>query len=227
VIVPAFSIGRTQTIAYFLHQLLEECRIPRIPVYVDSPLAVNATEIFRLHPELFDREAREFQRLTGDILGSDMCTYIRDVEDSKRLHRRRGPCVIISASGMCEAGRIRHHLKNNIGHAKNTVLIPGFQAAHTLGRQLVERKPVVRIFGQPHKVLARIEVLNGFSAHADCSELLELCRPLVAGCKQAFLVHGELDQMQKLRGRFMEAGLANVAMPAPGACFELNGSSGR
>ncbi len=226
VIVPAFSIGRTQTIVYFLHQLQEAGRIPRIPVYVDSPLAVNATEVFRLHPELFDREAREFQRLTGDILGADTCTYIRDVEESKRLHRRRSPCVIISASGMCEAGRIRHHLKNNIGQARNTVLIPGFQAAHTLGRKLVERRPEVRIFGQKHKVKARIEVLNGFSAHADADELVALCTPLVERCKQAFLVHGELDQMQKLRTRLLDVGIDVVTMPRPGDSFELTPVAG-
>lgn len=227
VIVPAFSIGRTQTIVYFLHQLQEAGRIPKIPIYVDSPLAVSATEVFRLHPELFDREARAFQHSTGDILGAACCTYIRDVEESKKLHRRRSPCVIISASGMCEAGRIRHHLKNNIGHARNTVLIPGFQAVHTLGRQLVEKRPTVRIFGQTHKLRARVEVLNGFSAHADREELATLCQDIGTRCRRAFLVHGEPDQMAGLRDRLKQAGFTDVTTPSPGEQHELDGRADR
>src|ERR1043166_383986 len=136
VIVPAFSVGRTQVVVYALHRLIVEGKIPPLPIFVDSPLAVNATEVFRLHPELFDQEARDFLRATGDILGTESCTYIRDVEDSKRLNTRRGSCVIISASGMCETGRIVHHIANNIESPKNTILIVGFQAANTLGRRI-------------------------------------------------------------------------------------------
>ncbi len=224
-IIPAFSVGRTQVIAYFLHQLLNEEKIPQLPIYVDSPLAVNATEVFRLHPELFDREARAFQHETGDILGAECCNYIRDVEDSKAINRRRKPCIIISASGMCEAGRVLHHLKNNIQNSKNTVLIVGFQAAHTLGRRIVEKQPQVRIFNQTYKLKAKVEVLNGFSAHADRDELERLYRPIAPDCRRAFLVHGEEDQMRKMSDTMRERGFRNVEMPAPGDAFDLNGNA--
>ena len=223
IIIPAFSVGRTQVIVYFLHQLQLEGKIPCIPTYIDSPLAVNATEVFRLHPELFDREARRFLRQTGDILGSECCTYVRDVEESKKINRRRRPCIIISASGMCEAGRIRHHLKNNIQSPKNTIVIVGFQAAHTLGRRIVERQKEVRIFGRPFKLKARVVVLNGFSAHADRDELRRLIRPLSGRCKTAFLVHGEPDQMEVMQETMRSDGFSRVQMPKPGQRFDLNG----
>lgn len=222
VIIPAFSIGRTQLIVYFLHQLLVDRKIPYLPIYVDSPLAVNATEIFRLHPDQFDGEARRFQRQSGDILGADIATYIRDVEESKALHRRRRPCIIISASGMCEAGRILHHLKNNIRDSKSTVLIVGFQAAHTLGRRLVEKSPEVRILRNMYKVKARVATLNGLSAHADADELARLYRPIASNCRQAFLVHGEEDQMTPLAAEMRSAGLRDVQLPAPAQSFVLD-----
>lgn len=225
VIVPAFSIGRTQVIVYFLHQLLVEGQIAPLPIYVDSPLAVNATEVFRMHPELFDREATKFQKQTGDILGSDCCTYIRDVEESKALHRRKKPCIIISASGMCEAGRVLHHLKNNIQHGRNTVLIVGFQAAHTLGRRIVEKQPEVRIFGRMYQLKAQVSILNGFSAHADADELERLYRPVAVDCRGAFLVHGELDQMSLMQKQMRKVGYRSVELPAPADSFVLNGQS--
>ncbi|MBK8267157.1 MAG: MBL fold metallo-hydrolase [Planctomycetes bacterium] len=223
IIIPAFSIGRTQLIVYFLHQLIVEGRIPTLPIYVDSPLAVNATEVFRLHPDEYDSEARRFQKKNGDLLGTDIATYIRDVEESKAIHRRRRPAVIISASGMCEAGRILHHLKNNIRSHKNTVLIVGFQAAHTLGRRIVEKSPEVRIFGKMYKVKAAVETLNGLSAHADSEELSRLYRPIASGCKQAFLVHGEPDQMTAMLHDMKAAGFRDVQMPSPGQSLDLNG----
>ncbi len=224
IIIPAFSIGRTQVIVYYLHQLLSDGKIPKIPIYVDSPLAVNATEVFRIHPELYDRDALRFQRETGDILGAGCCTYIRDVEESKAINRRRKPAVIISASGMCEAGRVLHHLKNNVQNGKNTVLIVGFQAAHTLGRRIVEKKPEIRIFGKMYKLRARVEVLNGFSAHADADELERLYRPIADDCRGAFLVHGEMDQMTPMQKRMRDEGLKSVEIPAPGATFVLDGA---
>lgn len=222
VVIPAFSVGRTQVIVYFLHQLLTERRIPDMPIYIDSPLAVNATEVFRLHPDLFDRDALAFQAQSGDILGGDCCTYLRESEQSKAINRRRRPCIIISASGMCEAGRILHHLKNNIQNPRNTVLIVGFQAAHTLGRRIVERQPEVRIFGQMYKLKAQVVALNGFSAHADSEELARLYRPIAKSCRQAFLVHGELDQMKPMAQAMRAAGMRDVQMPAPGESFVLD-----
>lgn len=222
VIVPAFSVGRTQVIVYSIHRLMTEGRIPEIPVFIDSPLSVNATEVFRLHPELFDADARSFQRANGDILGAECCTYIRDVDESKRLNRRRAPCVIISASGMCETGRIVHHLRNNIQSPKNTVLIVGFQAAHTLGRRLVEGEEHVNIFGKKLRVRAKVVTLNGFSAHADRDELRRLHRPLAARCRTAFLVHGEMEQMEALSRTMRDDGFRDVRLPASSESVRLD-----
>ena len=222
VIIPAFSVGRTQNVVYHLAQLMQENRIKRVPVYIDSPLSVSASEIFKLHPECYDEDALAFQTRAGDILGADCCTYVRDVEESKKIHRRRSPCVIISASGMCEVGRILHHLKNNIRSARNTILIVGYQAAHTLGRRLVEREPKVRIFGQRYRVKAEVKVLNGFSAHADMDELARLTSPVGAGCRQAFVVHGEPDQSAALQRTMSGNGFGRVEVPQPGETFTLD-----
>ncbi len=221
VIIPAFSVGRTQVIVYVLHQLLTEGEIPSIPIFIDSPLAVNATEVFREHPELFDEESSGLLRQTGDILGGGCCTYISDAEESKKLNARRPPFIIISASGMCETGRIVHHLKNSIESPKNTVLIVGFQAAHTLGRRIVEKQEHVTIFGEKLKLRARVVALNGFSAHADRDELQRLVRPLASRCKKAFLVHGETDQMLVMQETMRGDGFREVLMPGPGESFEL------
>lgn len=225
VVVPAFSVGRTQTVVYYLHRLMNEGQLPRIPVFIDSPLSVNATEVFRLHPECYDADAREFAHEVGDILGNGCCTYVRSVDQSKALHRRRAPCVIISASGMCETGRILHHLKNNIRNQRNTILIVGYQAAHTLGRRLVEGETQVPIFQQKYPVRAQVAVLSGFSAHADHDELMRLCRPVAAGCRRAFLVHGEPDQMSAFTDSLRGVGFNAVESPASGQSFELNGSA--
>lgn len=223
VIVPAFSVGRTQTVVYVLSRLMHEGRLPRIPVYIDSPLAVNATEVFRLHPDCYDRDAREFSLETGDFLGADCCTYIRSVEQSKALHGRGEPCVIISASGMCETGRILHHLKNNIENPANTILIVGYQAADTLGRRIVERQPTVTIFRKKYRLKARVEKLEGFSAHAHQDELLTLTRRTASACRTAFLVHGEPDEMDSLAPLLRAAGFRDVEMPTIGTTVELNG----
>lgn len=221
VIVPSFSVGRTQTIVYNLHQLFTDGVIEELPVYVDSPLAVNATEVFRLHPECYDSDAREFNSRVGDMLANGSCRYIRDVEESKALHQRREPCVIISASGMCEFGRILHHLKNNIGNKKNTVLIVGFQAEHTAGRRIVEGADEIKIFGKMYRLRADVVVLNGFSSHADSGELKDLTAPLAESCRHAFIVHGELDQSEALRTTLEALGFGNVDIPTSGQNFDL------
>jgi len=216
VIIPAFSVGRTQTMVYFLHRLMDAGSLPRVPVFVDSPLAVSASEIFRTHPDYFDQEASSFQRKTGDIFGNGCCTYIRDVEESKALHRRRRPCVIISASGMCESGRIRHHLKNNIRHAKNLILFPGFQAENTLGRRIVDGAEKITLFHEVHKVKAEVVQIHGFSGHADQAGLLALVAPLTRRLRRVFLVHGEAQQRSALAARLREAGVAQVDEPMMG-----------
>ncbi|MBU0617047.1 MAG: MBL fold metallo-hydrolase, partial [Planctomycetes bacterium] len=216
VIIPAFSVGRTQTIVYFLHEQMVAGNLPRMPVYIDSPLAVNATEVFKMHPECYDAEARAFHRVTGDILGHGSCTYIRDVNESKALHRRRRPCVIISASGMCEAGRICHHLKNNIRGKKNTILIPGWQATHTLGRRIADGAEWITLFHQKMQVRAEVVQIHGFSGHADQTDLLRLLSPLAGKQKRVFLVHGEEDQSEVLAAKLRETGVTDVTIATRG-----------
>src|SRR5690606_12453366 len=170
IIVPAFAVGRTQELVYRLHQLVVAGDIsPHLPVYVDSPLAIDATAIHRLHPEAYDEELAQFLLGDGkgDAFGFEMMHYTRTVRQSKELNFLREPAVIISASGMAEAGRILHHLKNNIEDPRNTILIVGWMAPHTLGRRLVEKQPVVKIFGEEYQLNAQVVTINGFSGHAD------------------------------------------------------------
>lgn len=221
VIIPAFAVGRTQTIAYFLHQDMMAGHLRRIPVYVDSPLAVNATEVFKLHPECYDAEARAFHRVSGDILGSGCCTYIRNVEESKALHDRRDPCVIISASGMCEAGRIRHHIKNNIAERRNTILIVGYQAQHTLGRRLAEGAKSITLFHEEYPVRAEVVEIHGFSGHADQADLLGLLGPRAAATKRLVLVHGEPEQSAVLHDKVRSLGFQDVCVARRGAQVPL------
>jgi metallo-beta-lactamase family protein len=220
-IIPAFAVGRTQVLTYEFHRLIADRRIPSMPLVVDSPLASAATQVFKNHPEVYDSEARAFRTLRGTLLECGHCEYTQDVEASKALNGRPGPMIIISASGMCETGRILHHLKNNIESDRNTILIVGFQAAHTLGRRLVEGKRQVRIFGEMRQVRAPVRVLNGFSGHADAGELEAITRPLAGLVRHAFLVHGEMDQSEALAGTMRAAGFAQVTIPKPGETFPL------
>lgn len=222
VIIPAFSVGRTQTLVYFLRQLFVDGTLPELPVYVDSPLAVNATEIFRLHPECYDRDAREFSTNGGGLLSGSNVRYVQSVEESKKINRRRSPCIIISASGMCESGRILHHLRNNAQYEKNTILIVGFQGAHTLGRRIVERNEYLHIYGERIKLKAEVVVMNGFSSHADADELKCHVDPVASRCKNIFLVHGEMDQAAAFSETLARDGHAGVAIPAMGEQFELS-----
>jgi len=199
IIVPAFSVERTQEVVYFLNQLWQEQRIPDLPVFVDSPLSTNATSIFRMHPECFDLETYHFMQEHEDPFGFDRLRYVRDVEESKKLNALKEPCIIISASGMCESGRILHHLKNNIEDPANTILIVGYMAENTLGRRLVERDEVVNIFGEPYRLRAEVAILNAFSAHADREELLAYIRGMnPERLRHLFVVHGEPSQAEPL-----------------------------
>ncbi len=223
IIIPAFAVGRTQLIVYMLHKLFDQNRIPIMPIYVDSPLACNATDVFRMHPECFDRETyRIFLRDNEDPFGFSRLTYIRDVEKSKELNSLKFPHIIISASGMAEGGRILHHLRNNIGNSKNLVLFVGYAAQHTLARRLMDGEPVVKIFGEPHRVRCQIEKMDDFSAHADRDELLSYVDKLDRSrLKKIFLVHGEEDQSLPLRDALMKMGFASVEYPAAGQTFGL------
>jgi len=224
VIVPAFSVGRTQELVYSLHQLTVARKIPELPIFVDSPLSVNVTEIFRLHPECYDKEVEEFldSAQQRDPFGFHRLTYVRSTEDSKELNFLRKPAIIISASGMCEAGRILHHLKNNVEDPRNTVLIVGWQAPHTLGRRLVERQSTVKIFGEEYSLKAQVETINGFSAHADRDGLLDFARQAgVQRLKAAFVVHGEETSSQALAYGLNSLGISKAIIPQPGEEHDL------
>jgi metallo-beta-lactamase family protein len=224
-IIPAFAVGRTQELVYAFHRMVEARRVPDQPVFVDSPLAVNVTEIFRLHPECYDEELRTFISHDGhrDPFGFYRLRYIRLTEDSKELNFLREPAVIISASGMCEAGRILHHLKNNIEDPRTTVLIVGWQAPHTLGRRIMERQPVVKIFGVEYRLNARVETLLGFSAHADRTGLLEYAGTLRdrGPVQAAFVVHGEEEASLALAEGLRQLGIARVQVPEEGRVYEM------
>ncbi len=213
IIIPAFSLGRTQEVVYWLHRLQSQKRIPEMKIFVDSPLAVDVTEIFRLHPECFDPQTNRMITLDENPFGWRNVTYIRDVKESKRLNKLDEPCVIISASGMCESGRILHHLKNNIEDPKNTILVVGFMAQDTLGRRIVQRQEKVRIFGEYHRLNARVEVFDEFSAHADRQELLEYVNYTKGSLEWVFVVHGEEEQSKALAQGIKELGIENVLVP--------------
>ncbi len=224
VIIPAFAVGRTQELVYALHRLSDEREIPHLPVFVDSPLATNVTEVFRLHPECYDQELRQFLESDRDRnpFGFESLTYVRDVRESKELNFLRESAIIISASGMAEAGRILHHLRNNIENAANTVLFVGFQAENTLGRRLLDGISPVRIFGEQHIVRARIERIDGYSAHADRVELLDWIGHMDrTRLRQVFLVHGENEQALALQQGIQGLGISNVVIPDRGDRFEL------
>ena len=224
VIIPAFAVERTQLLVYLLNNLYNQGNLPDLQVFVDSPLAVNVTEVFRRHPDCFDQETRDHLRTDpdGDIFNFKRLTYIRDVEESKALNHRPGPCVIISASGMAEAGRIQHHLKNNIEDPKNTVLIVGWQAPNTLGRRLVERQPAVRIFGMEYQLEAEVETLNGFSGHADQPGLLQWVKAFTKRPEQVFVVHGDPEAAQVFADRLRsDLGYRQVMTPALHQTFEV------
>lgn len=224
-IIPAFAVGRTQELAYRLDQLWEEGQLPPIDVFVDSPLAVNVTEVFRLHPECYDDETLKalLTESDRDPLGFKNMRYIRDVEGSKRLNELKSPAIIISASGMCEAGRILHHLKNNVEDPRTTVLFVGYQAEHTLGRKLLEGQDPVSIFGEEYRVRAQVRRAEGYSAHADRNELLSwAARTQSQGdLKRIFLVHGEEEGLLALAEGLRDQGAPQVDVPERGQAFEL------
>ena len=214
IIIPSFSVGRTQDLVYKMNNLKNEGQLPDIPIFVDSPLSTNATEVFRKHPECFDAETLQVMKKDDDVFGFDRLKYIRDVEESKALNERKGACMIIAASGMCEAGRIVHHLYNNIENADNTIMIVGYQAEHTLGRKIVERNPEISIFGEVKKLNAEVVVMNSFSAHADKNELLGFVNKQdKSELKNIFLVHGDLDQAEKFSATLTENKFKRIDIP--------------
>jgi metallo-beta-lactamase family protein len=222
IIVPCFAVGRTQQLVMILHQLMDAQEIPSIPIFVDSPLAVNVTDIFRKHPECYDEQTQKFLSDGDDPFGFSRLRYIRDVNESKALNSLHGPFLVLSASGMCEGGRILHHLRNNIEDPRNTILIPGFQAEYTLGRKILNGDREVPIFGEPMPLRAEVVSLDELSGHADQSELIEWMRPLAPHLKKVFLVHGELEQGAALAEVIRKEFKLDVQQPSRGHSFLLS-----
>jgi len=222
-IIPAFAVGRTQDVVYHLHELMQSKEIPQMPVYVDSPLATNITEIFRAHPECYDEETEQLLMQEGgdDPFGFNMLRYTRSTEESKKLNNIRRPAIIISASGMCEGGRVLHHLRRNIGDPNTTVLFVGFQAENTLGRKLLRGDKTARIYGEEHEVRARMEKIDGYSAHADEGELLDFINAIQNRPKRVFVVHGEPDATAAMAAGLARLGIENITIPERGERFEV------
>ena len=222
IIIPCFAVGRTQELVYFLNQMVNDGTIRHLPVFVDSPLAVNATEIFKKHPECLDKETHDFIReYRHPALEFKGLTYTRSVEESKALNERKDPMIIISASGMAEAGRILHHLRNNIENPRNTVLIVGWQAPYTLGRRLAEREKHIKIFGEAFTRRADVETIGGLSAHAGQNLLEEYALAVKDQVKKVFLVHGEEKSAMALKGKLAEDGLSQVYYPELHSSVEI------
>lgn len=223
-LIPAFAVGRTQQLVFALHKLFDRGVIPNVPVFVDSPLATNVTSIFQLHPEAYDEEISQF--MLSDThrnpFGFDTLTYTRSVDESKELNTRHEPCIIISASGMMENGRILHHLRHRIEDPRTTILAAGFQAYNTLGRRIVDGADTVRIFGEEYQLKARVESLHGFSGHADRAGLLEWAGAMEKQPSHTFLVHGEPESTLALaEGLQSELGFANIKRPQMHESFEV------
>ncbi len=217
VIIPAFAVGRVQELVYDLHALARAGEIPRLPIYIDSPLATSATDVFERHPECFDH-SEDLVRAVSELFHFDLVHYTRDVEESKSLNAMHGPMIIISPSGMAESGRVLHHLEHAASDPKNTILVVGFMAEHTLGRRIVEKRPFLRIYGADVQLRAEVEILDGYSAHADRTELaawLDAVKSTSPQLTRVLLVHGEPPAQEAL-GAALTAKGYHVTAPAPG-----------
>ena len=221
-IIPAFSVGRTQEIVYALNNSFNQRRLPKIDIYVDSPLAVNATTVFRVHPECFNKNFAAVLETDADPFGFDNLFYITRHEDSKKLNDHKKPCVIISASGMMEAGRVKHHLANNISDPKNTVLVVGYCAPSTLGAKIVRGDKEVSIHGNIYKVKAEVKKIESYSGHGDYREMIQFldCQDKNA-LEKTFIVHGEYETQKKYVERLKGEGFKNIEIPSRGEEYEI------
>lgn len=220
VLVPAFALGRVQELVYSLHQLYRAGKIPGIPIFVDSPLAIDATAVFRLHPDLFDRTERMIER-TSRLFDFPLLVYTREVADSKSLNTLDGPALIIAASGMAESGRILHHLANGLTDHRNLVLFVGYQAEHTLGRRIQDGARTVKVHGRDVDVRCEVETISGYSAHADRNELKAWIHKLGEPPRRAFVVHGEPEAANAMAKILKEEGVRRVDIPKQGESFDL------
>jgi len=220
VLIPAFALGRVQELVYSLHQLHRAGRIPDLPIYVDSPLAVDTTTVFRMHPEVFDERERLVTE-AATLFDFPLVRYVREVAASKALNQTTGPAIIIAASGMAESGRILHHLANGVGDHRNLILFVGFQADHTLGRRIQSGEEMLRILGQDYPRRAEVETIGGYSAHADRTELRAWVRRLGGPIRRAFVVHGEAPGLAAMAAILRAEGVREVIQPAHGQAFDL------
>ncbi|MBW6491294.1 MAG: MBL fold metallo-hydrolase [Lentimicrobium sp.] len=221
-IIPSFSIGRTQELVHSLNNFFNAGQLPRIQIYVDSPLAVNATEIFRLHPDCFNDDVQEVMENDPDPFGFSSLHYIKSADDSKALNTLKDPCVIISASGMMEAGRIKHHLANNIGNSRNTILAVGYCSPNTLGAKILRGDTEVSIFGEIHQIKAKVERIEAFSGHADYNEMIDFLKcQEKEKIRKTFLVHGDYESANAYKGHLNRAGYKKVEVPELGQEVEI------
>ncbi|HBO98255.1 MAG TPA: MBL fold metallo-hydrolase [Verrucomicrobia bacterium] len=222
-IVPAFSVGRTQQIIYYLNRLAAQGKVPRdVQVYIDSPLSRKATEIYARHREVYNEEARRMIAAGTDPLTFPGMTFVGTPQESMALNDKPGPMIIIAASGMCEGGRVLHHLRHGISNPDNIVLIVGFQAENTLGRRIVERRETLKIFGEEIPLRAQVEVINALSAHADRAGLAEWLDEIKDNVRQAFAVHGEPEKVSAMVDLLKEHGVSNALAPQPGQTFVIS-----
>ena len=220
-IIPAFSVGRTQEIIYLLDKLESSGQLPKIPVYVDSPLAVNATEVFGIHPECFDDEISEYMLYDDNPFGFNDLHYVRSVDESKRINAMKDPCIVISSAGMMNFGRIRHHMYNNIEDSRNTFLIVGYCSPDTAGGQLKAGAQALKILGDWKIVRAKIETMDSFSAHGDREEMRDVLLNQKQSASHIFLVHGELDRQEKYKEFLESEGFKGIHIPELGEEVEL------
>jgi metallo-beta-lactamase family protein len=222
-VIPAFSVGRTQEVVYILDRLVDMGELPAgIPVYVDSPLSVNATQLYREHLECYDEELHDHLLTDKDPFGFNSLTYITDVEESKALNVNAEPCVIISSSGMMNTGRVKHHLANNIEDPRNTILIIGYCSPDTPGGKLKNGAKTIRLFGEERMVRAKIEIMDSFSAHGDQKEMYDVLANLKPELKHMFLVHGEPDKQKIFRAYLQEKGFGKISIPELGETVDLS-----
>lgn len=220
ILIPAFAVGRAQDLVLHFGQLMHSGRIGKLPLFIDSPMSREATKVMAAHPELFDKETKAMLQRGQSPFFFDGVRYVADVDESKQLNSLRQG-VIIAASGMCESGRIVHHLKQSVGRPEDCVLLVGFQAQHTLGRRLLDGEQTVRILGEEHRVRCKIRFMPGLSAHADYGELLQFERHLAPRCRQVFVVHGEESAANAYAGRLRDAGFRGIEVPGKGDRFEI------
>lgn len=223
IIIPSFAIERTQELVYYFHLLVDKKKIPEIPIYVDSPMATNATSIFQVHPECYDETIHEaFLKHHKNPFGFNALSFVTSVEESKSLNQKPGPMIIISADGMCEAGRVLHHLANNISREENTVLLVGYMAENTLGRRLKDGEKEVSIMGDRYTVRATIEEINAFSAHADYQETIDWLNTIdTSRLKRIYMVHGEPDVQEEFQRHLADAGYNSVQIVKYGETYDL------